>query len=179
MKQSAMKSVFAGLLLLGNLTTFAQKSVHSNLNTSINDDGKTYSIRIDGDRDGKAVRFSRTFDVAGMSREQKEAMKNRILDSLGLSEAPLTPAPLQTGVKSGTVKVTFVCPTCTGKTKLTLSGNGFSAERELDDKDKPAFPFTLEMPTGTYRYEYRQDDVLQMQLPFVVKAGQENTVQVK
>ncbi len=174
-----MKLVFAGLLLLASLTTFAQKPVHSNLNTSINDDDKTYSIRIDGDRDGKAIHFNQTFDVTGMSRAQKEIIKNRILDSLGLGEAPPTPAPLRTGMKSGTEKVTFVCPTCTGKTKITINGNGFSAERELDDNDKPAFPFTLAMPPGTYRYEYRQNDVLQMQLPFTVKAGEENRVNVK
>ena len=174
-----MKSSFAGLLLLTSLTAFAQKSVQSNLNTSINDDDKTYSIRIDGDRNGKAIHYNRTFNVVGMSREQKEAMKNRVLDSLGLGEAPPQPIQPNTAMDSAVEKVTFTCPTCAGKTKISISGNGFSAERELDDKDKPAFPFTLAMPPGNYRYEYRQNDVLQMQLPFVVKAGQENIVQVK
>ena len=168
------------VLLLTSFTTLAQTSVQSNLNTSINDNGKTFLIQIDGDRSGKAIHYKRTFDVGGMSQEQKEAMKNRVLDSLGLGEAPPQPAQPNTPMTSAVEKVSFTCPTCTGKTKISISGNGFSAEREIeDDKNKPAFPFDLEMPPGAYRYEYRQNDVLQMQLPFVVKTGQKNTVQVK
>lgn len=175
-----MKSFFAGLLLLTSLTTMAQKSTHSNLNTSIDDNGKTYSIRIDGDRTGKAIHYKQTFNVVGMSKEQKEALKNRVLDSLGLGETPPDPTPPNTAITSGMEKVTFTCPTCTGKTKITISGNGFSAEREIEnDKNEPAFPLDLEIPPGDFRYEYRQNNVLQMQQPFTVKAGQENTVQVK
>ena len=174
-----MRILLLGLLLT-SFITLAQTSVHSNLTTSINDDDKTYSIRIDGERNGKAIHYNRTFNVVGMSKEQKEAMKTRVLDSLGLGEAPPTPALPNTAGAPGIMKVTFSCLTCTGKTKITISGNGFSAEREIeDDKNKPAFPFDLEMPPGSYRYEYRQNDVLQMQLPFVVKTDQKNTVLVK
>ncbi|WP_026308849.1 hypothetical protein [Spirosoma spitsbergense] len=174
-----MKTLLLGLLLT-SFTMLAQTPAHSNLNTSVNDNGKTFSIQIDGDSNGKAVHYKRTFDVAGMSQEQKEAMKNRVLDSLGLGEEPPRPAQPNTPMTSGVEKVSFTCPTCTGKTKISISGNGFSAEREIeDDKNKPAFPFDLEIPPGAYRYEYRQNDVLQMQLPFLVKTGQKNTVQVK
>jgi hypothetical protein len=174
-----MRTLLLGMLLT-SFTTLAQTSVHSNLNTSINDDNKTYSIRIDGDRGGKAVHYRRTFDVAGMSQEQKDAIKNRALDSLGLGDTPPNPTPPNKAITPGMEKVTFTCPTCTGKTRISINGNGFSAEREIEnDKNKPAFPFDLEMPPGTYRYEYRQNDVLQMQLPFTVKTGQGNMVQVK
>ena len=174
-----MRSILIGLLLT-SFTALAQTPVHSNLNTSINDNGKTFSIQIDGDRNGKAVHYNRTFDVAGMSQQQKEAMKNRVLDSLGLGETPPQPTQPNTAMTPGVEKVTFTCPTCTGKTKISISGNGFSAEREIEnDKDKPAFPFELAMPPGNYRYQYRQNDVLQMQLPFTVKTGEENTVNVK
>ncbi|MBC8153902.1 MAG: hypothetical protein H7Z72_13415 [Bacteroidetes bacterium] len=177
-----MKLVFAYLLLLllTRFTAVAQSSEHSTLSTEINDDDKTYSIKIDGDRNGKPVHYNRTFSVAGMSAAQKESLKNRVLDSLGLGEAPPPPTPPGTTLATDPVKVTFVCPTCTGKTKLSISGNGFSAEREVEiEKGKPAFPFALDMPPGTYQYTYWQNKVEQMQLPFTVKAGQENTVKVK
>ncbi len=175
-----MKTFLSTLLLLAGATAMAQTSVHSNLNTSINDDNKTYSIRIDGDRNGKVIHYDRTFNVAGLSKAQKEALKTRVLDSLGLGETPPSPQQAVSAVSSGKVNVTFVCPTCVGKTKLSVSGNGFSAERELEiDKGKSGFPFTLEMPPGDYQYTYWQNKVEQMKLPFTVKAGQENTVTVK
>ncbi|MBC8155480.1 MAG: hypothetical protein H7Z72_21540 [Bacteroidetes bacterium] len=175
-----MKRLFAYLLLLSSFAAVAQSSEHSTLRTEINDDDKTYSIKIDGDRNGKPVHYNRTFRVAGMSAAQKEAMKNRVLDSLGLGEAPPPPPRPIAEVNSGTAKVTFTCPTCTGKAKLSITGEGFSADREVEiEKNKPGFPFELDMPPGEYQYTYWQNTVEQMQLPFTVKADQENTVKVK
>ena len=175
-----MKPLLICLLLLTSFGAMAQKS-KSSLNTEINDNGKTYSIKIDGKRDGQAIQYNRTFDVAGMSKDQKEGLKNRVLDSLGLGEAPPPPPnPAGAETKPGTVKVTFACPTCAGKTKLPITGDGFSAEREVDlDKGKSSFPFELDLMPGEYRYTYRQNNVEQMNLPFTVKAGQENAVKVK
>lgn len=173
-----MKFLLACLLLSVSFTTQAQTSVHSNLSTVINDDNKTYSIRIDGDRDGKAIHYNRTFSVAGMSEEKKEALKSRVLDSLGLGETPPPPALPDSTI--ALVKVTFVCPTCVGKTKLSVNGNGFSAEREIViEKNKPGFPFELDMPPGEYQYTYWQNRVEQMRLSFTVKAGETHTVTVK
>lgn len=179
-----MKTIFCGLLLAISASAIAQTAVHSNLSTSINDDDKTYSIRIDGDRNGKEIHYNRTFNVVGMSTEQKESLKNRVLDSLGLGEAPpALPRPATeatTKTPAGVETVTFTCATCTGKTKLSVNGNGFLADREVAiEKGKPGFPFDLDMPPGDYRYTYRQNGVEQMQLPFTVKAGQTNTVVVK
>lgn len=178
-----MKLVLASLLMLASLTAIAQSSVHSTVNTEINDDDKTYSIRIDGDRNGKEIHYNRTFNVAGMSKTQKEAMKNRVLDSLGLGEGPPPPQPptgAMTSGTTGTAKVTFVCPTCTGKTKLSVTGTGFSADREVEiEKNKPGFPFELDMPPGEYQYTYWQNTVEQMRLPFTVKAGETNSIKVK
>lgn len=166
-------------LLLTSFTALAQTSKHANLNTEINDDGKTYSIRIDGDRNGKEIHYNRTFSVVGFSHGQKESLKNRVLDSLGLGETPPSPRP-PIEPEVGPVKVTFVCPTCTGKTKLSVNGSGFSAEREVViDKNKPGFPFDLDMPPGDYQYTYWQNRVEQMRLPFTVKAGELNVVTVK
>lgn len=175
-----MKPLLAGLLLSISFASHAQTSVHSNLSTEINDDDKTYSIRIDGDRKGKVIHYNRTFSVAGMSKEQKESLKNRVLDSLGLGETPPPPPPPTSAVVPASVKVTFVCPTCTGKTKLLVNGSGFSAEREVViEKNKPGFPFELDMPPGAYQYTYWQNRVEQMRLPFTVKAGEQNVVTVK
>ncbi len=176
-----MKLIIACLLLI-SAKSLAQTSTYANLNTEINDDDKTYSIRIDGDRNGKEIHYNRTFNVVGMNASQKEILKNRVLDSLGLGETPPPPHTpgTATASASGTVKVTFVCPTCVGKTKLSVSGNGYSAEREVEiSKGKTGFPFELDMPPGDYRYTYWQNNVEQMQLPFTVKAGQDNTVTVK
>lgn len=174
-----MKPLFFYLLLTGS-TALAQTATHANLNTEINDDDKTYSIRIDGDRNGKEIHYNRTFNVAGLSKEQKETMKNRVLDSLGLGEAPPKPAQPTGAMTASTMKVTFICATCTGRTRLSVSGDGFSAEREVEiDKKKSGFPFELDMPPGEYRYTYWQNSVEQMRLPFTVKAGQENRVTVK
>lgn len=175
-----MKLLFACLLLSGSFVAHAQQSVHSSLNTEINDDDRTYSIRVDGDRNGKAIHYNRTFSVAGMSKEQKETLKNRVLDSLGLGETPPPPAAPTGAISSVPVKVTFVCPTCAGKAKLLVNGSGFSAEREvMIEKNKPGFPFDLDMPPGDYQYTYWQNRVEQMRLPFTVKAGETTTVTVK
>ncbi len=179
-----MKTILCSLLLAISATAVAQTTVHSNLSTSINDDDKTYSIRIDGDRNGKEIHYNRTFNVVGMSTGQKESLKNRVLDSLGLGETPPSlPRPAMktiTKTPAGVETVTFTCATCTGKTKLSVNGNGFSADREVViDKGKSGFPFDLDMPPGDYRYTYRQNGVEQMQLPFTVKAGEVNTVKVK
>ena len=175
-----MKPLLACLLLSISFASHAQTSVHSNLSTEINDDDKTYSIRIDGDRNGKAIHYNRTFSAAGMSKAQKESLKNRVLDSLSLGETPPPPAPPVSAMAPVSVKVTFVCPTCMGRTKLSVNGSGFSAEREVViEKNKPGFPFDLDMPPGDYQYTYWQNRVEQMRLPFTVRVGEQNVVTVK
>lgn len=175
-----MRLLLACLLLSISFAIQAQTSVHSNLSTEISDNNKAYSIRIDGDRDGKAIHYNRTFSVAGMSEGKKEALRNRVLDSLGLGETPLPPVSPTSGIAPSLVKVTFVCPTCMGKTKLSINGSGFSAEREVViEKNKPGFPFGLDMPPGEYQYTYWQNRVEQMRLSFTVKAGETHTVTVK
>lgn len=169
-------------LSLVSLSAAAQTSTHANLASSINDDGKTYSVRIDGDKDGRPVHYDRTFNVAGMSSAQKDALRNRIFDSLGIAETPKPPLPpTPPGAVSQPVPVTFRCATCQGRTKLTISGTDYSSTREVNTAkgDKPAFPFELTLQPGEYRYTYWQNGVEQMQLPFTVKAEATNEVNVK
>ena len=171
-------------LLTMSLSAMAQQLRTSNINTSINDDDKMMLIQVNGTVDGKEIAYNRRIRVVGMSKPQKEVLKNWVLDSLGLGEAPLSlPRPATettTKAPAGLGTVRFSCATCTGKAKLSVNGNGFLAEREVViEKNKPGFPFDLDMSPGEYQYTYRQNRVEQMRLPFTVKAGEENVVTVK
>ncbi len=154
----------------------AQHSETSAVNSNINDDGKTYTIKIDGDMNGRPVHYDRSFNVAGMGNAQKDALKTRILDSLRVGTAGG-----QSTTDETSAAVTFVCPTCTGRMKLSISGSGVSIIREHNTKkdNQPLFPFELSLKPGNYRYEYWQNGVNQMQLPFTVKAGETNEIKVK
>ena len=80
--------VLLGLTFTGSLA-FAQ---HRSISTSTNDDGKTMSISIHGTIDGRSIDFSRTFDVAHMSKAERKELRTHILDSLGL-DMPVPPVP--------------------------------------------------------------------------------------
>ena len=173
-----MKYIALFLLVGVTLTATAQRSTYSSTRSQINDDEKTLSIQIEGQRDGQSIAYNRSFDVRGMSKAQRDALKNRVLDSLKLGNTAPAPEQPQAPIandKSETVE--FTCATCTGKSKLTISGNNVSISQERD-KGK-MFPLKQQLAPGDYRYTYWQNGVLQMQLPFTVKAGEENVVNVK
>lgn len=178
---------FLTLFLLGlSVAALAQQSRTSMTHTSIDDDDKEMSIQVEGTVNGKDVHYSRRFNVAGMSSAQKEALKDNVFDSLGLGKAPkppvapAPPAPPRPEAVDGST-VTFTCPTCTGRMKLLVTGDGYSMTQEHNTKkgDKSPFPLALSLKPGDYRYEYWQNGVQQMQLPFTVKEGERNEVKVK
>ena len=181
-----MKTLVALICLGIGTSAMAQQheaSAYRQLSRSINDDGKTLTIQVSGARvDGQKIHYDCTFNVADLSAEQRNALKNRVLDSLGvnLPDPPKPPSPPKP-LPAGTETVTFACETCRGRTKLIITGSGFSATHEVNTtkEDKPAFPFELTLQPGKYRYEYWQNGVQQMHLPFTVKAGEENVVKVK
>jgi hypothetical protein len=82
--------VIAGLL---SLSVIAQKNI--SINHSINDDGKNLSIKVKGTVNGKAVDYDRTFDVSGMNKEQRDAIKRNVYDSLGLPDPVAPRAPFK------------------------------------------------------------------------------------
>lgn len=186
-----MKLILTSLFLGLSLSAMAQQSRTSNLRTSIDDDDKTMAIEVEGTVNGNPVSYNRRFKVAGLGETEKEALKNRVFDSLGLGAAPRSPmiaAPLPA---SGTVKsggtmteeatVLFSCKTCTGRIRLEVSGTNFSLTRESNSKNEAekVFPMSIPMAPGEYRYTYWQNGVQQMQLPFSVKVGVKNEVVVK
>ena len=157
------------------------------------------SVRVEGQVDGRAIDYQRTFDVTRLSDRAKDYLKHRIFDSLGVGRSagaeppkppvsPNPPGPSESNTADGGVgmadeqTVTFRCETCTGKIKLILarSTDDYSFERATRiDSQKRFFPYQLPLPPGEYRLQYFQNDVLQIQSTFTVKAGEENTVVVK
>ena len=74
------------------VSSLALAQRHTSISRSINDDGKTLSIRVNGTIDGKPVDYDRTFDVARLNRDERNALRERILDSLAVS-LPEPPKP--------------------------------------------------------------------------------------
>ncbi len=193
-----MKSLLTLILLGFGLAATAQTSRQSTTHTQINDDGKTMSVRVEGQVDGQPIDYQHTFNVARLSGLAKDDLKHRIFDSLGIREQrkpPLPPTPprqSQGGASNDyndesdgdneEQNVTFRCETCTGKVKLvfTRTTDDYSFERttKIDDQ-KRFFPYEIPLPPGEYRLQYSQNDVLQIQSTFTVKADQKNTVVVK
>lgn len=202
-----MKSLLILTLLNVGFVSMAQTARQSTTHTEINDDGKTMSVRVEGQVDGRAIDYQHTFDVARLSGLAKDDLKHRIFDSLGIGDVtkpPLPPVPPAPPGRSadavdspgrpegGTFygdsdtdeqqNVTFRCETCTGKIKLALtrSTDDYSFERDTKiDSQKRFFPYDIPLPPGEYRLKYFQNDVLQIQSTFTVKSGQANTVVVK
>lgn len=190
-----MKLLLTSLFLGLSLSAMAQQS--RRINTNIDDDGQTMAISIRGTVDGKKISYKHQFNVSGLSKAEKDALKARVLDSLGVAEPPKPPKPPMppaahkpptppaspgfSATKSDDETVTFVCPTCTGRMRLEVSGDNFSLTRETDSKKDKAnpFPMTTTMSPGKYTYTYWQNGVRQMDLPFEVKTGQKNEVIVK
>jgi hypothetical protein len=182
-----MNAFLTMVLLSISFVAAAQKSTNSNLNTSIQDNGKTLSIQVDGQREGQTINYQRTFDVAKLSTTEKDALRKRILDSLdvGVPESPSPPtAPILPGGTATTSAqpVTFQCTTCEGRIKLSVvsASENYAYEQATKiDSEKPFFPHQLTVPPGEYKLKYYQNGVLQIQSTFTVKEGEKSTVVVK
>ncbi|WP_080241429.1 hypothetical protein [Spirosoma rigui] len=200
-----MKLLLTLVLLSAGTMALAQTSRQSTTSTTINDDGKTLSVQVDGQVNGQSIEYRRTFDVAQLSKRAKDDLKHRIFDSLGIGEPvtplPPTPPPGRSSRARGGVyyseptepmrdnddagiesKVTLQCASCTGKTKLVISRftDDYSVERDTKaESQKRFFPYELPLPPGEYRLSYYQNDVLQTQSTFTVTPGKDSTVVIK
>lgn len=94
-----MKTLLVILAFCVSSAAIAQKN--SSLNQSINDDGKKLSIKISGTFDGKKINYSRKFDIANLSDEEKDALIHRVYDSVGVP-FPVPPVPPVPPVAPGT-----------------------------------------------------------------------------
>ena len=87
-------NLFLSLLLCAvSVAATAQHSRQSTTHTQMADDGKTLSVRVEGEVDGRAIIYQHTFNVACLSRVAKDNLKRRILDSLGIGQASNPPEP--------------------------------------------------------------------------------------
>ncbi len=82
-------------LYTGGIFAQKTKSTKSSLSTSISDDNNELSISIKGTVNGKFINFDHTYDVAKLSKNEKEKLIRSLGDSLGvnLNHAPLAPLP--------------------------------------------------------------------------------------
>jgi hypothetical protein len=173
-------------LLLCTGGTFAQKakSTRSSLSTSISDDDKELSIQIKGTVNGKYINFDRTYDVAKLSKKEKEKLKNSIMDSLGVSmptpptpplpptpPVPPTPphSPNMIGVYSekypskeenhypkGMAEIRVTCDKCPTKGKFSLISTDKNSHViiSFDEDDKDSFPLIFKAKDGRYTFKY-------------------------
>lgn len=79
-------------ILLAGVSTLAVAQKRAYLSRSIDDDGKKLSIKVSGTIDGKEIDIDKTFDVEGMSQEEREALRDKVLSSLSEGNLEL-PAP--------------------------------------------------------------------------------------
>lgn len=172
-----MKGLLTSLLLSIGACAVAQQSRTETISTSVNDDGKTYSIKVEGDMNGRAVHYDRTFSVRGMTSAQKDALNQRIMDSLRTGKITDV-RPRNAKDPNATV---FICETCAGRTKLQITGDGVSVIREEYPKAGQAsmFPLTMTLKPGEYQLMYWQNKVMQIQDTFTVKPGEPTEVRIK
>ncbi|WP_041258478.1 hypothetical protein [Fibrella aestuarina] len=166
-----MKTILTCLLL--SLCTLAQAQ-KNNLSIQIDDDTKYMSIDVEGTQDGRLISYNQRFGVAGLNERQREALKDRVLDSLGVRGAATPPRPEGESV-------TIRCERCNEQMRLEIYGTGYTLLHEADSRKERAatFPMALTLQPGTYRLVYRQNRVLQVQSTFTVKPDEPNVVVIK
>jgi hypothetical protein len=111
MPNLTMKKILT--ILLAGVSTMAIAQKRAYLSRSVDDDGKKLSIKVSGTIDGKDIDVSKSFDVEGMSNEDREALREQVLSSIAegnldlpgpkvpckvsvsvdLSKPPVPPAP--------------------------------------------------------------------------------------
>lgn len=69
-------------IILAGVSTLAVAQKRAYLNRSIDDDGIRLSVKVSGTLDGREVDVNKTFDVAGLSQAQREALRDWVLSSI-------------------------------------------------------------------------------------------------
>lgn len=64
---------------------FAVAQNHVFISRSATDDGKTLAIRVNGNVNGKAIDYNKTFNIVSVNKSERDALKDKILDSLNAS----------------------------------------------------------------------------------------------
>lgn len=88
------KNIFSILLTSVSMLALAQEN--KNLSRTIEQDKTKLTIRVSGYKGSRNVDYDRTFEVGGMSKDERKAIVRRIIDSLGVDKEdfPVATAPL-------------------------------------------------------------------------------------
>jgi hypothetical protein len=83
------------LIILSSVTSLAFSQERFSGSKSIDDNGSDFSIQVNGAVHGKRIHYAYTFSVQGLSKSERNALADRILDSLGVGkiESPTAPLP--------------------------------------------------------------------------------------
>lgn len=87
-------------IILSSVATLAFAQEKIDLSRTIDDNGHNLSIRVNGTIKGQFIDFEKTFKVEGLTKSERVAITDRILDSLGVSrvEEPLAPLAIMLSV---------------------------------------------------------------------------------
>jgi len=109
-----MKKLLAIILASVATLAFAQEKV--DLSRSIDDNGHDLFIRVTGTIKGQFIDFEKTFKVEGLTKPERTAIADHVLDSLGVSRVEQPLAPLSMMLSSA--------PTMDhGSMRMTVSGS--------------------------------------------------------
>jgi hypothetical protein len=139
------------------------------------DDDNVFSVKYTSERNGKPFNYNAKYDVSDMSKFQRDSIKTKVFKDLGIDK-PIEPTPHR---QAKIDNVTIDCKTCTGKMYVEIYGNDFTSTRKFNSKEKPGFPYTLNLKSGEYSLKYSQNKVFQMEKKFIVKEGENSVVEVK
>lgn len=147
---------------------------------------KTLAMTIVGKRDGRPFRHNLHFDVAGMTKVQRDSLYEQTLRSLDMLDIRDVPGMKRSGADAVSVRgdsVVFRCETCGKKGELQVSQGNYSylATQLINSKRDPQkrFPLTMYLSPGDYQMLYRQRGSRKIESSFTVKAGETNVVTVK
>jgi len=104
-------------ILLASVSALASAQHKVDLSRSIDDNGLNLTIRVNGTVDGKAIDYEKTFAVAGLSKEEKTEIKEKVFDSLGINVEPPTPPRAPRTPRS------YPAPSTPGRLSAGASGN--------------------------------------------------------
>jgi hypothetical protein len=143
-----MKKILT-LFILSSITSLAFSQERIGLSKSIDDNGTDISIRVNGVVHGKPIDFARTFSVQGLDKIERNALADRILDSLGVGKIESPTAPL-TPVLLSQPELDLAPPLVTASGSSHY-GSAFSQNESV----KQSFPT---IPNQPYTKEVRYDD---------------------
>lgn len=138
MPNLTMKKILT--ILLAGVSTLAIAQKRAYLSRSIDDDGKKLSIKVSGTLDGKDVDINKTFDVEGMSKEDREVLRDKVLSSIAEGNLEL-PAPK--GVCKESVAVASPSPKRKPKPPVPPAAPKPSADEWSDDGASDEGPETM------------------------------------